>query len=335
MAATIMSHTATAATQRKYALSTTQQMARGPCLPGRRMAALHPRACPAPVARRTVQVMSMAEPKEEVKEVKETDENILAYCSLDQRERSLGEKEVEFLEAMRSFYFDGKPAMSNAEFDNLKEELIWEGSNVVVLSPLEQRFLEASMSYRDGSPVLTDEEYDALKMELKEQGSPVAIFGPRCSLRTRRVFSDASPDYLRLFLLNTPAALLAVAGLFLLDDLTGFRITYELELPEPYGFLFAWGLYIPFCFGIANLLTSKLLGPNAVILKGQCPECGAEISSFFGDILTVKGNKEENNVQCQSCKSSLVVNRARREISLVPNDKGAGAKTKKPAKAAA
>ena len=35
--------------------------------------------------------------------------------------------------SMQSFYFDDKPAMSNEEFDNLKEELLWEGSKVAVL----------------------------------------------------------------------------------------------------------------------------------------------------------------------------------------------------------
>lgn len=34
---------------------------------------------------------------------------------------------------VQSFYFDNKPAMSNEEFDNLKEELLWEGSKVAVL----------------------------------------------------------------------------------------------------------------------------------------------------------------------------------------------------------
>lgn len=34
---------------------------------------------------------------------------------------------------LQSFYYDGKPVMSNEEFDNLKEELIWEGSRVAVL----------------------------------------------------------------------------------------------------------------------------------------------------------------------------------------------------------
>ena len=34
---------------------------------------------------------------------------------------------------VQSFYFEDKPAMSNEEFDNLKEELLWEGSKVAVL----------------------------------------------------------------------------------------------------------------------------------------------------------------------------------------------------------
>ena len=34
----------------------------------------------------------------------------------------------------QAFYFDQKAIMSNEEFDNLKEELMWEGSSVVMLS---------------------------------------------------------------------------------------------------------------------------------------------------------------------------------------------------------
>ncbi len=31
------------------------------------------------------------------------------------------------------YYYDKQPVLSNEEFDNLKEELTWEGSKVVVL----------------------------------------------------------------------------------------------------------------------------------------------------------------------------------------------------------
>ena len=35
---------------------------------------------------------------------------------------------------LQAFYYEGKAIMSNEEFDNLKEELMWEGSSVVMLS---------------------------------------------------------------------------------------------------------------------------------------------------------------------------------------------------------
>lgn len=35
--------------------------------------------------------------------------------------------------ALQSFYFDKIPIMSNEEFDNLDEELLWQGSKVPVL----------------------------------------------------------------------------------------------------------------------------------------------------------------------------------------------------------
>jgi hypothetical protein len=57
--------------------------------------------------------------------------------------------------------------MSNEEFDNLKEELMWEGSSVVMLSPDEQRLLEASMAYVAGNPIMTDAEFDELKLRLR------------------------------------------------------------------------------------------------------------------------------------------------------------------------
>ena len=34
---------------------------------------------------------------------------------------------------MQSFYFDSTPLLSNEEFDNLEQELLWQGSKVAVL----------------------------------------------------------------------------------------------------------------------------------------------------------------------------------------------------------
>ncbi|KAF3567012.1 hypothetical protein DY000_02018389 [Brassica cretica] len=75
--------------------------------------------------------------------------------------------------------------MSNKEFDNIKQELMWEGSSFVMLSSNEQKCLEASVSYMDESKIVLE--------------------GPRCSLhsnkkvkvirRMSRSFIGWIPDY--------------------------------------------------------------------------------------------------------------------------------------------
>lgn len=47
--------------------------------------------------------------------------------------KTLGEKEQEFLGALQNFYYADSPLMSNEEFDNLKDDLLWSGSKVAIL----------------------------------------------------------------------------------------------------------------------------------------------------------------------------------------------------------
>ncbi|GBG61775.1 hypothetical protein CBR_g23735 [Chara braunii] len=222
------------------------------------------------------------------------DAKILPYCDITNKDeqKSLGEMEQEFLEAL-------------------------------------QMFLEVSMAYRDGRSVISDEEYDKLKIELKKQGSKVVLGGPRCSLRSRKVYSDLMVDYLRMTLLNLPAVLIALGIVFFLDDITGFEITYLLELPEPYSFLFTWLVVLPSTYVIARGLTDIVI-KDAIILKGPCPECGHENISFFGTILTVAGNSGVNEVQCASCKADLLYDREMRQIEINENKKAAPPKKKGP-----
>lgn len=160
----------------------------------------------------------------------------------------------------QTYYYGESPMLSDAEFENLKEDLVWSGSKVAVLQPDEQRFLEAQLAvgcgrgggargkarfaqpwlplvpaswlpllapllaplqgstahaaplppppplpthppphqFNKGSPIMSDADFDALKARLKAEGSVVAVQGPRCSLRSRKVVSDASVDYLKL-----------------------------------------------------------------------------------------------------------------------------------------
>jgi len=214
--------------------------------------------------------------------------------------------------------------MSNEEFDNLKEELQWQGSRVVILSPEEQKFMEAVQAYYAGKPFLSDAEFDELKRQLKKSNSKVTFEGPRCSLRSRKVYSDSQLDYLKMTLLNLPAAIVSLAFVFLFDDLTGFEITYLLELPEPWSALFAYFVVFPVTLFLTTKLT-KLVIKDPLILKGPCPNCGAENTTFFGTILTVPSPSDTNPVKCESCGTALKFERDTRLILIdedAPADKG-------------
>ncbi|KAI7743011.1 hypothetical protein M8C21_032676 [Ambrosia artemisiifolia] len=224
------------------------------------------------------------------------DSNIMPYCSLEQKKKTLGEMEQEFLQALQAFYYEGKAIMSNEEFDNLKEELMWEGSSVVMLSSDEQKLLEATMAYISGNPIMSDVEFDQLKKQLK-------------------VYSDLTVDYLKMFLINVPAAVVAVGLFFFLDDITGFEITYLLELPEPFSFIFTWFAALPFIIWLSFTLTNVIVR-DFLILKGLCPNCGTENTSFFGTILSISSGGSTNKVKCTNCQTTLVFDQEDRLITL-------------------
>lgn len=57
--------------------------------------------------------------------------------------------------------------------------------------------------------------------------------------------------------------------LFSVDDLTGFEITYLLELPEPWGLFVVWGLVLPLVYIVSSSLTNLVLR-DFLILKVGC-----------------------------------------------------------------
>lgn len=209
--------------------------------------------------------------------------------------------------------------MNDAEFDLLKDELLWSGSKVAVLSSNEKRFLEASMAYNAGKPIMSNEEFDALRATLRRENSVVTAEGPRCSLRTRKMYSDATVDYLRLVALNIPAAVSILLGLFAIDDLTGFEVTRLLELPEPFGIIVVWGVVLPVVYILSNAVTN-LVFKDALVLKAECPSCKTENFSYFGDILTVTGNRVENTVTCVNCQAKLTFDAANRQVEVIPEE---------------
>lgn len=53
-----------------------------------------------------------------------------------------------------------------------------------------------------------------------------------------------------------------------------------------------------------------------VLVQGSCPNCGNFNSTYFGDILTVKGNREKNEVQCGECKAKLQFDSGKRQVRI-------------------
>lgn len=251
------------------------------------------------------------------------DENIAAYCSLDSdgtrpdHELTLAEKEQLFIEALTAFYYDQAPVLGNTEFDNLKQELEWEGSKVVVLSSAEKRLLEAKLAYKKGKPIMPDEQYDALKASLA--GSSVFALpreGPACTLgqpgtpRGQKQ-AEAQPDWLKMAALAIPPPLLIASALLLTDQLTGGNLVH---LPGAVA-VFVWGgLVVPTVFVMANAVSSTMF-KNALILKANCPNCGEpNVTSYFGEIMSVAGNRDKSTVKCPCCESVLEFDAVKRAV---------------------
>lgn len=233
-----------------------------------------------------VHYVPKAQNETETVEVDSCETNVGEYCSIDggeKVEKTQGEMEQEFLAALASYYNDGKAIMSDEEFEMMKEELLWRGSTVPVLDGNEQRFLEAAQAYSRGSPILSDTDFDALKKSLKSSNSAITAQGPRCSIRTRKMYSDASLDYLKMTLLNLPGALIVLTVMFVVDDVTGFELTKAIELPPPFGISLLWGFVLPAAYVLSNAITNILL-KDALILKGSCPNCSTQVSSYFGEV---------------------------------------------------
>lgn len=241
------------------------------------------------------------------------DENITGFCSINPRtgkraELSVRDKERVFLEAMQA-YFRGKTTLSNEEFDALKEELTWQGSDVVTLSRDEYLFVDAARAYEEGTPVMPDDEFDALKKRLVEQGSIVAIQrGPRCSIRRQITYSDVIPDKKRTFVLYVPAG--AVIALMWLSFSFEFTPLHNID---PVLSLIVGS---PAIFILAKLITSLVL-PDAQIFVGDCPSCGRRTHVLFGNVLNNEGFKESADVKCDKCKASLKVEKETNRMILI------------------
>jgi len=222
------------------------------------------------------------------------------------------EKERIFIDAMQSYYFSGRQLLSDSEFDQLKEDLMWEGSEYATLSRNETRFLSAVKYFQKGEPIMSDTEFDDLKASLKAQNSIVATSKePRCFLDTGVCSVTFSEDKYRELVLYAPAfAVLAILW-------TGG--IYELvPIARSLNPLVDLLLGLPIILALSQFLSEKVIFNDPLIATGPCPECNVNNRIFFGDILGVPGPGDQAEVACVNCGTTLKIDRATLRVSTPP-----------------
>lgn len=239
------------------------------------------------------------------------------YCVMDKQtgkyvRLTVEEKERIFLDALQSYYINGREILADDEFDLLKADLQWAGSSLVSLNRKEARFISATQAYLKGAPIITDEEFDSLKKELKEDGSQFAVDKePKCYIDTGVCKSTFEADFFRTNLLYFPAAILiSLAWLGL-----GYEVLGSFIKINPVLFLIL-GTY--FIYNGTITITENYIFPNNKIAYGSCPSCEAQHRIYFGDILGVEGYKDVAPIKCKTCKKEFRVQSTTLRASTLP-----------------
>lgn len=225
---------------------------------------------------------------------------------------SVEEKERMFLDALQSYYVSGRQVMDDAEFDSLKEDLVWNGSEVVNLNRREITYLEAMQAYIRGEPIMSDGEFDTLRDELREEGSSIAVdTEPKCYIETGVCTVTFQKDKFRNNLLYLP--MISIVGSLWLG------IGYEILGGRVNPLLLA-AVGAPVIGTAAKAITDNLIFPDNLVAYGPCPSCETENRIYFGNILGVEGFGNQGKFKCTNCKSEVIVMKRSLRASTLPKN---------------
>ena len=212
----------------------------------------------------------------------------------------------------QSYYATGRQVLSDDQFDKLKEDLQWNGSNLVVVNRKEAQYLAAMEAYLKGEPILGDKEFDSLKQELKEAGSKFAVeTEPKCYIDTGVCKVTLQEDKFRSNLLYLPAGIVLSIGWLGF----GFEIIEPIIRLNP---LFLFLLGTPLIYSGSKTITESFIFENKFVAYGPCPSCEFENRVYFGNILGVEGFTDLAEVKCPNCKEVFNVQRQSLRASARP-----------------
>lgn len=238
------------------------------------------------------------------------------YCAVDQDGNlirlTLEEKERIFMDAVQSYYVSGRQLLPDEEFDLLKEDLSWNGSQMVQMNRNEAQYIAAKQAFTKGNPIMSDKEFDQLKITLKEENSAFAVSTePKCYIDTGICTVTMKEDSFRNNLLYLPVgAILSIVWLGV-----GFEIIEKIIRINP---LLLIALGSPLIAKFTKQITDQYIFTNNKVVYGPCPSCEAENRIYFGGILGVDGFDDVAAVKCPNCKTQFSVQRQSLRASTLP-----------------
>lgn len=176
---------------------------------------------------------------------------------------------------------------------------------------LENLYNEARAAHNRGWPTLDDTTYDVLEARLRAMESDVVRKYPRCSLRGKRVFSDAAIDSAQrgllagvwgaFFTVATSVAFRAGGPKNLLLCSSLVRGDGPGQLRNQWEALVFLGA--AFVAGVSWASMRGAVNGENVAVRGECPNCASEVSEFVDRRLASEGGSR--NVVCHVCGNRL------------------------------
>lgn len=240
---------------------------------------------------------------------------------------NLAEKEKMYLDCLDEYYNSGKQMLSDEDYEQLKQDLSFEGSRIATFTAQEIKYLIANKRYRLGEPILDDKEYDKLRAELKAAGSVVVLHeAPTCKVDTGECKMDMRIDQAKQRLLYSPGI---IVSLVVLCELS----YWVLGLDPLMSLLLA---AVPsYFFGV--WFTENIFAQDPLVVQTACPNCNYLLTAYFGDLFKVQTDGiigtaappgPQIELTCPNCKAALLADREKMIISSIVNEEGAKPKGK-------